>query len=832
MKRLQMRTSLRPLVMGAAILTFVARLAMPSFAQTAPPTPPQTATAPGTVINNTATASYTDANNQSYSTASNTVSTTVQNAPSVFISPQAQQTVAPNQIVIDTFGLYNTGNGAATFTVTGPASPVGAGGTFVGYIVNNAATGTCSIANPCTSAAAVNAYLATLPTNPVGGTAPTSQLVGIEYRISPTATPGSTVTTTLTATSSQAVAGGQPAQTSPAITATDTDIVAASARIDLQKTATQPTSAAGNITFQIAGNNGGGFSSRDLAAVNALLGSAITSGRAGILLTDKIPTFTGTGTTPPLLVNDAAVALAATVSATDSYKIVYSTDPNGAPGSWSTSFSATATYIGVYIYNTTAPTTGVGGTPVLPSNPTGSTGAGVAPPASSVSSPQFTLTFHVTQPTGPGSGNGSALSNIANAVGAGNPNANGILPVIGTGIAQGTPDSPTLSLTSVITNTTPSSGTISPGGASNTVNASAFASAVAFVGPISFPEASGQAPPLTTGYTQNNDYTALGFVCANNASATAQPQTSNPTSCTVPAGGIDVPNTLENKGNIADVFTIAVTPPAGYTATIYTTNCPVPSGGFTIVPSNTLNPKPASVCTRGALIATTTTGGVTSGAYPTAVASGATADFIVVYSAATGVQPGVVADALVQVTGTQTASFPTSDTNTTHDDLYPGGAITYSKVQKILSDGCPSSGGSPAFAATPIPVCPGGVIEYDILFANSAPAVATAANAGNTEPSFATKALTSLNLMMAEDGNATVNGVANNWGANTFGLNGAITQTSVGGAPAASLNYTVGTSFSTGTYPAKSAGYTAFTATVAPINPGQGGTLVFNVTVK
>ncbi len=842
-KRSLVRNSLRPVAIGTAIFAFVSQLAMPGVAQTAPPTPPQPASAPGTVINNTATASYTDANNQQYSTASNTVSTTVQNAPSLAISPQAAQTVAPNQVVLDDYTLYDTGNAAATFAITGPANPVGTGGTFIGYVVNNMQTGTCSIAAPCTSSTDVSTYLKTLTTNIVGGAAPTSQIVGVEYRFSPTASPGSTVTTTLTGTSAQAAANGQPAQTSPPVTATDTDSVQPSARIDLQKSATQPAAPAGNITFQIQGNDGGGFPARDLSAVNALLGNAVTGGRAGILLADKIPTFTGAGTTPPQLVNDAAVSLAASVAATDGYKIVYSTDPNGA-GSWSTTFSAAATYIGVYIYNTSAPSTGVGGTIVLPSNPTGSSGAGVAPPASSVSSPEFTLTFHITQPSGPGSGNGAALSNIANAVIGGNPSANGVLPVIGPGIAQGTPDNPTLSLTPVTTNTNSSSGTAFPGGASNTVTASAFTSAVTFVGPIGAPEASGQAPPLTSGYNQNNDFTALGFVCANNGSATARPQSSNPTSCTVPAGGVEIPNTLENKGNTADTFTVSVTPPTGFTAALYQTTCPAPSGGFSTIPSATLNPAPSTVCTRGALIATTTAGGVITGTYPGQVASGASADFIVVYSAVTGangpvgVAPGVVADALVTVSGSQTATFASADTNTTHNDLYPSGAITYNKVQKILSDGCATPGGNTAFPAPgpsgtpPVPVCPGGVIEYDLVFADSAPAATTASNAANTEPAFATKALTSLLLLMVEDGTATVNGVANSWGANSFGLNAPVNQTSTGGAPAASLNYTVGTGFSSGSYPNKSAGYTAFTATVAPLNPGQGGTLSFQVTVK
>ncbi|HTV72822.1 MAG TPA: hypothetical protein VME66_03835, partial [Candidatus Acidoferrales bacterium] len=95
-----------------------------------------TATAPNTVITNTATASYTDANGLALSTTSNTVSTTVQNAPTMTLSSPSGQNVAVDDVVLsNTFTATNTGNASGNFTLPSAATISGTGGgTVVGYV--------------------------------------------------------------------------------------------------------------------------------------------------------------------------------------------------------------------------------------------------------------------------------------------------------------------------------------------------------------------------------------------------------------------------------------------------------------------------------------------------------------------------------------------------------------------------------------------------------------------------------------------------------------------------------------------------------------------------
>src|SRR4030081_2085094 len=68
-------------------------------------------TAAGTPITNTATATYQDPGGTTYNSQSNTVTTTVQNAPSMTISPPSgtpgNNTVSPGQTITDTYTLTN-----------------------------------------------------------------------------------------------------------------------------------------------------------------------------------------------------------------------------------------------------------------------------------------------------------------------------------------------------------------------------------------------------------------------------------------------------------------------------------------------------------------------------------------------------------------------------------------------------------------------------------------------------------------------------------------------------------------------------------------------------
>src|SRR5487761_2079578 len=70
------------------------------------------AAAPGP-ITNTASATYPDGGGKTYTTTSNTITTYVQNAPGITVTPNAGQKVAPGQTgVADTFTIQNTGNGS------------------------------------------------------------------------------------------------------------------------------------------------------------------------------------------------------------------------------------------------------------------------------------------------------------------------------------------------------------------------------------------------------------------------------------------------------------------------------------------------------------------------------------------------------------------------------------------------------------------------------------------------------------------------------------------------------------------------------------------------
>ena len=122
------------------------------------------ATPAGTTISNTATATYQDPGGTTYNSQSNTVQTTVQNAPSMTIAPTSgapgTNTVSPGGTITDTYTLTNTSNSSGYFQLTGVQGTddgVTAGlGTFTTYVVN-AGAGNQSFA----TVAAVNNYLST-----------------------------------------------------------------------------------------------------------------------------------------------------------------------------------------------------------------------------------------------------------------------------------------------------------------------------------------------------------------------------------------------------------------------------------------------------------------------------------------------------------------------------------------------------------------------------------------------------------------------------------------------------------------------------------------------
>jgi hypothetical protein len=201
------------------------------------------------------------------------------------------------------------------------------------------------------------------------------------------------------------------------------------------------------------------------------------------------------------------------------------------------------------------------------------------------------------------------------------------------------------------------------------------------------------------------------------------------------------------------------------------------------------------------------------------LAAGATYNYVAQYTAASGVTPFTAVDGKITGAG---AVGTGGDTNDTHDDLYPGGAIKLTKSVSVTSTNCANS--PPAGD-----VCPGGVLQYSEAYANVAPSVAVTTNVG-TEPTFAYAAIKTGagQVAITEDGGAS----ANNWGANSFGLNAAPSDTTSG----TTYSYSGGSAFASGTYPSITAGYTKFIATIGgasgTLAAGASGTITFNVTIR
>ncbi len=215
-------------------IVFFAALASPALYAHASETPPNTS------IQNTASATYKDANGNSYTTESNTVTTIVQNAPSLTVttnngSSAGSQTIAPGQVVTDTYTLTNTGNAAGNFGLTTGASDNGVEGSgndngntsSVQFVYNSTTYSTV---------AALNTALASASATASGS----SITVQVQYTLSssPANVPG-TVTTQLKATVAYAAAGSAGAVTSAAISNTYNDTVQSDARMDVQKTSSQ-----------------------------------------------------------------------------------------------------------------------------------------------------------------------------------------------------------------------------------------------------------------------------------------------------------------------------------------------------------------------------------------------------------------------------------------------------------------------------------------------------------------------------------------------------------------------------------------------------------------
>ncbi|MDQ2871828.1 MAG: hypothetical protein M3R35_01720, partial [Candidatus Eremiobacteraeota bacterium] len=679
-----------PILVAAFAAGMTHQGAAPASAATPPPvsTPnptPTSSTAPGTAINNTATASYSDGTN-TYSTTSNQVQTFVQNAPSLVITTNnglAPGTTTQNQnvpqgpivfgnTINDNYTLTNTGNssgyfalGAATSTVTGP-------GTFQNIII----TGTDGIPHSFTTVAAANTYLSTPANTNVYGLAAGAFInLAVQYKVT-TAGSGSVGTSVAGATIIYPGTGSNyGASTSNTVSNTYADTVVSDARLDIQKTAAAIVS--NNLTYTIDANNGGSAPAQLLQSIRqsgtTITGPSLSAANNGILLTDKIPLNGGT----PLTVSAVAITKNLSVAG-DTAVIVYTTDSTGKTG-WTTTApgAGTAYFVGIYI----------SGTAAIP--------AGAASSAGVVTNAQAQVEFTVTLTALPP---GTAIKNVATTAYADNAGF-----IEGPGIAPGTVSNipsadPSVSYTTA-------TGGPAANGLSNTTTSNVPG---VLNGPKGAAGASGCYNTSICGSNSNNtDFTQVSLGINGTFGAT------------LAAGTIaNVPGDLQNTSGSNDTYSFTFPSlPAGVTVT----------GVYTDYACTNLATKDGS------------------NNYQIAVSAAATAPYCVKYtSAAGGSAPPDFTPIVVQVLATSQASG--SYANSTYHVLMPGGFISLAKTATVLSTGCPTGAVVPANG-----ICPSGVIQYKVVYANTLP-ISSVSGGGNVL--LATAAGT---LKITEDGGAGTN---------------------------------------------------------------------------
>jgi hypothetical protein len=669
-------------------------------------------TAAGTAISNTATATYSDGTN-TYNSQSNTVTTTVQNAPSMTIAPPqgtpGSNPVSPGGTITDTYTLTNTGNASGYFQLSGAlgtANGVTAGqGTFTQFVVN-AGSGNQNF----TTVAAVNTYLATGNGGGPFLTAINGTItIGVTY--SANAGASGTITTNVTANITQPAGSGTTQQTStPNTVGQYNDTVVVDARIDVQKTASVGgTVAAPTVTYTVRFANGG---ARNLAAVfkNALPGgnAAAYSGCAnstacGVVFTDKLPSYNAT----QLTLNGTPSISGATGT------VIYSTDGT----TWTTT-AAGAVYVGVFVPASSI--TGAGLTTFQPNNNTTSQGNVPAGNAS------LTLTFTINGSTASGGANANAITNVANSTYADQ-----------SGFIEG----PGITLQSVTNNNSATTAQTAPAianvngtltGAASATSAASPSTNSVLNGPSGFPGAIG--PDATT----NTDYTAISYTNGGTILAAV-----NGSTVSVPgaAAAITIVNSLQNTGNKDDTYNLTAATgtgltalPAGWTVTFQSAgqgasgSCAAVSAGTTIT----------SVC----------------------VPSGATQNFRVLYTPPAGATTfnafAGYGDAI-----TATSTNDNTKTNVTIDEIMVGG---YVKLQKALG----VASGQPCATATVFTpgaanVNPGDCIQYTITYTNVMPSGGT----NNITVNASSFVITEDGAASGGSGSTTY---ANSWAANTNGL--------------------------------------------------------------
>lgn len=628
------------------------------------------ATPAGTAISNTATATYSDGTS-TYNSQSNTVTTTVQNAPAMTIAPPqgtpGTNTVSPGGTVTDTYTLTNTGNAAGYFQLAGTLGTndgVTAGqGNFTTFVVN-AGSGNQSFA----TVAAVNNYLST---GNAGGpflTAINGTItVGVTYAAQAGAS--GTITTNVTANVTQPAGSGTSLATStPNSVGQYNDTVVADARMDVQKLATVGgTPAAPTVQYTVRANNGG---SRAMVAVfrsglpsGSYGGSCPSNVACGIVLTDKIPSYNAT----QLTLNGTPTFVTQPVGAS----FIYSTDGTN----WTASTTG-AVYVGVFI-----PASAITGS-FGASNPGSSQGSVTAGQS------QVAFTYTINGSTASGAANTTAITNVANSIYA---DQSGFIEGPGITLQSVTNNASATTAQSApaVANTT---GTLT-GSAFITSAASPSASAV-LNGPNGFPAATGADS------TTNTDYTAISYT---NGGTLLAAVTGSTVSVPASAAAITTTNSLQNAGNKDDTFNLSAATGTGLTA--------LPAGWTVAFQS-------AGQSASGSCAAVSAGTVITSVCVP----SGATQNYRTIYTPPASITT-VTAFTPYGDAVTATSTNDNTKTNITLDEIFVGGFVKMTKSLSVaLLQPCATA---TVFTPGSASVNPGDCVQYSIAYLNVAPSGGT-----------------------------------------------------------------------------------------------------------
>jgi hypothetical protein len=804
--------------MASRLASWLVAIALISDAFVAPAGIATAATAPGTQITNNATATYKDAALNVYNTTSNTVTTVVQNAPTLTLGAAAGANYSPGQVVTDTFTITNTGNASGTFQINGNNTINGSGNfssaadaTLGGSDSGSAALGSGPLASGCGGSGAstyvingtincptlalANTYLSAHAVAAGSGV----DTVSVYYAMNAGSTTPGTVSSSLYANISYVAAGTAPAEVS-AVTAiaTETNNIVADANINQYKSSIQCAAtpctgnppmttydAAGDLLYTVSATNGGAKAAQDLTSVKDLMGSSWSSingglNAGGVLLSDKVPQFASA----PLALSNAtggnwqvSVTLNATYGFATGAKayLVYSTSSTAA--TWAVGGAGGATsgttimtiptsagsvyYIGVVIVNGTCTTSGF----ELCSYTTNATTNG----NTNVSSyPAVQYSYTIAAPTGPGSANIGVVTNVGDAMWGDNqptehvlgPDINGGVSISDTSCAGTCLNVPSEGINYI-------SVTVITGASNQTAN-QALAAFATLTGPYDLGEtgACSGLPGTTNCHGADGTGSYDGSVASTNADDFT-------------AASFDSADNIVNNGTVDGTPVTPTSTSGGSTLCIEHTL--FNSGNKTDAYNIAVGAQPTGYAlptTSGGTASTGWTfgvysdsacslslGGSTQGSTTTAtavgLASGANLQYYIKYVVPSGLKYFTRFDTTITATSNGTGN----PANTTHDELYSGFIAFTKTILASSTTNCPTAFAALAGNSATI-TCPGGTLLYSLDYRN------LVMGTSSTNASFAQCITPAGSLVMTDDGTqATLSSSTTpNWATFTTGL--------------------------------------------------------------